>query len=139
MLPEMTILILTLYKEASARHEDEMMAVARVIQVRSEERELSVRKVCLQPYQFSCWNGRANKRSNILKAYAGGQLRNTHSWELAKYAATQVYLAKVKKGNLDDLPRWNHYYNPALCKPTWAGKMKEVKMVGHQVFGRIEQ
>jgi hypothetical protein len=133
MLTEMTILMLTLFNEASICSRTEMAAVARTIQVRAQDRRTSIHVECLRPYQYSCWNGYANKHK-ILKAYNGGQYQGTPAWKKCQNIAVDLYT-----GNLKNLPRWNHYYNPKLCKPEWASKLKNKKRIGHHIFGRIEK
>jgi hypothetical protein len=54
MLTEMTILMLTLFNEASICSRTEMAAVARTIQVRAQDRRTSIHVECLRPYQYSC-------------------------------------------------------------------------------------
>jgi hypothetical protein len=137
MLTEMTIAMLTLFSEGSICKEVELRCIARVMQVRSEERKISIRKVCIQPNQFSCWNGFKAKRE-ILRAYRGGQFRGSPVWKVCHRVLLDMYA-----NQLNDLPRWNHYYNPALVKPDakawkWIKQMKDKKMVGHHVFGRID-
>ncbi len=131
MLTEMTILCLTLMGEASICNETEMRAVARTIQVRAEDRRTSVHAECLRPYQYSCWNGYA-KKHKILRAYKGGQFHASPAWSKCRQVAYDMYA-----GKLNGMPRWNHYYNPALCTPAWAGKLTQTKVIGHHVFGRI--
>lgn len=133
MLPEMTILMLTLFNEASICSEVEMAAVARTIQVRAEDRGTSLHEECLRPYQYSCWNGYA-KKHKILRAYNDGQYQETPAWKRCQRVAQELY-----DGKLDGMPRWNHYYNPVLCNPEWASKLKNKKRIGHHIFGRIEK
>lgn len=132
MLTEMTVLMLTLFNEASICSEAEMAAVARTIQVRAEDRKTSIHTECLRPYQYSCWNG-YTKKHKILKEYRKGQYQGTPAWKRCRLVAYDVYA-----GHLETLPRWNQYYNPKLCKPMWASKMKDKRVVGHHVFGRID-
>lgn len=129
MLPGITILILTLCSEGSVCDEQELMAIARVIQVRAEERHLTIRQACLEQFQFSCWNGE-NKRK-VMQAYRAG-LWKTATWRRCRKVASLIYV-----GGLDHLPRWNHYYNPKLAQPTWASVLKDKHCAKHHVFGRI--
>jgi hypothetical protein len=133
MLTEMTILMLTLMGEASICSEGEMRAVARVIQVRAEDRKMTIRQVCLQPKQFSCWNGPKAKRK-MLGVVWSETTRRSPAWRLTIRVALDLYAKQ-----LNTLPQWNHYYNPALCMPEWAGKLTQTRVVGHHVFGRIDK
>lgn len=132
MLPEMTIAIMTLLSEGSICGEQELMMIARVMQIRAEERKLTLRQVCLQHRQFSCWNGCKAKRK-ILKAYRAG-LWKTETWKRCRRVAAMIYT-----GDLDHLPRWNHYYNPKLASPSWAPAMKNKHYAEYHVFGRLTQ
>ena len=133
MLTEMTILMLTLFNEASICSETEMRAVARTIQVRAEDRRTSVHVECLRPYQYSCWNGYA-KKHKILRAYKGGQYHGSPAWKRCRLVAYDMYAGKLNK-----LPRYNHYYLLTMkTPPEWAKKLTQTKVIGHHVFGRID-
>lgn len=143
MLREITILILTLFHEGSICQEDELRCIARVIQVRAEERKLPIKKVCLQKGQFSCWNGTG--KAKILAAFHKGQIQRSPAWARCCRIVEDMYDQSpnglLKQPN--EMPRWNCYYNPDLVKPDskaweWINKMKDKKAVGLQVFGRIE-
>jgi hypothetical protein len=126
--------MLTLFNEASICDEAEMRAVARTIQVRAEDRRTSIHEECLRPYQYSCWNGYA-KKHKILIAYRNGQYQGTPAWWKCQRVTRNLYA-----GDLDDLPRWNHYYRMDMkIPPVWASKMKQTKKIGHHIFGRIEK
>lgn len=132
MLPEFTILMLTLLNEGSICQESELRAIARTIQVRAEERKMTIRQVCLQKNQFSCWNGRKNKKK-ILKAYQGGQYQGTPAWKRCQRVAQELY-----DGKLEGMPRWNHYYLKAMKnKPVWSKDMEQKRAYKHHLFGRI--
>lgn len=135
MLSETIIIALTLFFEASIGDRAErraiMRAIARTIQVRSEERKISMKEACLQPSQYSCWNGK--NKLKILEMYHEQKIQSTPAWKEALRVANEA-----KTGDLNCMVRWNHYYNPKLCEPSWAWKMKETKVIKHHIFGRIE-
>lgn len=131
-LPEMIILMLTLFYEAGVCSEAEMTAVARVIQVRAEQRGTTPATECLRPYQFSCWNGVSGKH-RILKEYMAGKCHASSNWAKARRVATALYA-----GKLDGMPRWTHYYNPKIASPMWRMTMIEKRRYPHHLFGRIE-
>jgi hypothetical protein len=134
MLPEMTILLLTLFHEGSVCQEAELRAIARTIQVRAEDRGTSIHEECLRPYQYSCWNGYA-KKHKILKAYNGGQYQGTPAWKRCQRVAQELY-----DGKLDGMPRWNHYYLKAMKnKPVWSKDMEQKRAYKHHLVGRIEK
>ena len=133
MLPEMTILMLTLFAEGSICSMAELRAIARTIQVRAEDRGTSIHEECLRPHQYSCWNGFAGKHK-ILKAYRSGTVHGSPAWRRCKQVAEELYA-----GTLNGMPRWSHYYNPVLCKPKWASELIEKREMKYHVFGRIEK
>ena len=66
-LEERTV-ALTILGEARGEGQLGMYAVACVIQKRSQERNLTPAKVCLEPWQFSIWNagqGKVKKESEL--------------------------------------------------------------------------
>jgi spore germination cell wall hydrolase CwlJ-like protein len=56
LTPEERVVALTILGEARGEGKRGMYAVACVIQLRSEQRKLTVAQVCHQPWQFSVWN-----------------------------------------------------------------------------------
>ena len=53
---EQIIVAMTILAEARGEGNAGMYAVAGCIKVRAQERKLAYHDVCLQPWQFSCWN-----------------------------------------------------------------------------------
>ena len=132
MLPEFTILCLTLFHEGSICSEAELSAIARTIQVRAEERKTSIRKECLRPYQYSCWNGYA-KKHKILRAYQGGAIQASPAWKRCKRVAQALY-----DGDLASMPRWNHYHCKDMKKkPVWSKDLTQKRRYDNHIFGRI--
>jgi spore germination cell wall hydrolase CwlJ-like protein len=132
MLAEITIACLTLMGEASICNETEMRAVARTMQVRSEDRKMTIRQVCLQPKQYSCWNGFKAKRK-ILRDHKNGTIRRSPAWRQAQRVALDMHAKQ-----LNILPRWTHYYRADMpVPPTWAKQLTQTAVIGHHVFGRI--
>ena len=56
MNADLDTLAKTIYGEARSESFDGKLAVAFVVVNRSKLRGISPREVCLQPWQFSCWN-----------------------------------------------------------------------------------
>lgn len=112
----------TLYMEARGEGEHGQRAVATVIYNRAQNTGKTFEAVCLQPFQFSCWNtSRTRKitprRRSDVKAYnLCLQIEN-----------------ELLKGNFKPLGDWNHYYNPRLCSPKWARGVECVQ-IGSHVF-----
>jgi pterin-4a-carbinolamine dehydratase len=135
MLTEMTVLILTLLYEAAICSETEIQKVARVITVRAAERHMTIRQVCLEKGQFSCWNGRHRKRV-ILRTYKKG-LPNNPSCKTAWSVCSRV-AKDALGGKLNHLPKWNHYYNPDISSPVWKKDLTNKTRDQYHIFGRIE-
>lgn len=55
-LTDTEAMILTVYGEARGDTIDGQIAVMNVIMNRAKKRKLSIKDVCFQPKQFSCWN-----------------------------------------------------------------------------------
>jgi len=130
MIPEMTIVAMTLFAECRGEPLEGKMAVASVIVNRHVWNKVSMRDVCLRPYQFSCWNGYKGKH-DMMQMYRGGQMTGP-AWEECKLVARMI---------LDDtLPetKFTHYYNPRKAKPVWAAKLKNVKTIGRHRFGTLK-
>jgi hypothetical protein len=67
--PEETVAI-TILAEARGEGKSGMYAVACVISQRAKERKKSAAQVCLQPWQFSCWNKNDPQKATFKKAFA---------------------------------------------------------------------
>lgn len=116
---------LTLLAEARGEGERGMAAVACVIRQRAEERGLSFNQVCLQKWQFSCWNGKQIK-----------DLKHLLKEPQAKYA---LWLeANMDKLKPEALGHANHYHATWMKKlPYWAKGEKPVKIVGQHAFYKL--
>lgn len=85
--------------------------------------------VCLQPWQFSCWNANDPNRKRLLAAAAaniGGDLAGVGVYRLPE----TVYLAGgIIQGVLLDITRGStHYFNPRVVPaPVWAYTDKSKK------------
>lgn len=112
----------TLYLEARGENPRGLRAVATVIYNRSQNTGKTFEAVCLQPFQFSCWNASRTRkitprRRSDVKAYnLCLQIEN-----------------ELLKGNFKPLGDWTHYYNPRLCSPKWARGVECVQ-IGSHVF-----
>ena len=100
---------ITILAEARGEGNAGMYAVACVIEQRARNRKLAPSKVCLQPWQFSCWN--QDKRGKVKNA--GEKLLHTRQAPYAIALATVVHRDWQKKSGLD--LKWNknadHYYS----------------------------
>lgn len=107
--------------------------VASVIVVRSVERKLTPVQVVKQRKQFSCFNNHPSE-ARMMKDVAKWRRTSMDEWSDCMLLAVQIQ-------NQMFVPVWdcNHYHNPELCNPKHATKYKNVKVVGHHVFGRIDR
>lgn len=121
------IVAITILAEARGEGELGMYSVASVIQQRQIDKGLSADKVCLQPYQFSCWNKNdpQNKRlSNLLRI------------PQANYAL--VLADKALRNKLDvGVVNYANHYHTADITPSWSKNRKPVKVIGNHKFYRI--
>lgn len=123
----------TLYGEAEAYNERDAIAIACVIYNRvaygmqSGIWPKTVGGVCLQPWQFSCWNPGDPNRKRILVASDGW-------FERCKQIASTVL-----RGEMPDPTRGGtHYYETSVRMPKWAKGKKPVYRVAHGKPGKTE-
>ena len=97
-----------------------MQAVHEVIVNRSIKRRISKAEVCLQSYQFSCWNtGTLASKLAIAK-------RHPRWTEACVIVASKV--TNYTKGA--------DHYHADYCKPYWAKHMKVTVVIGRHIFYR---
>ena len=122
---ETKIVAATILAEARGEGHGGMYAVAAVIAQRAFERKRTPKEICLQPYQFSCWNGKRLKDlEHLLKV------------PQADYA---LALAKnIKLLSRDYVGFANHYHATWMKKkPYWAKGKKPVKVIGQHAFYKL--
>ena len=119
------IVAITILAEARGEGKRGMYAVACVISKRMKERKKTGAQVCLQPWQFSCWNKNDPQRPHLRKL-----LRH----ELAPYA---MKLAK----NIDNLDlkfvQYANHYHIKRVKPYWSKGKRPVATIGNHVFFKL--
>lgn len=118
------VVAITILAEARGEGQDGMGAVAAVISQRSAEKNKTAKNICLEKYQFSCWN---NKKINQL----------TYLLKLPQ-AELAIYLAK----NIDNIDRSkvgyaNHYYASYIKPPYWAKGKTPVSKIGKHLFFKL--
>jgi hypothetical protein len=115
----------TLYGEAESWNKEDAIAIANVImnRVRLPHWPDNPKAVCLQPWQFSCWNiGDAN-RARIVNAGANDL------W----FAQCQHFARTALNGTLPDpTQRSTHYYATYVKAPHWAKGKQPVYQVAHK-------
>lgn len=119
------IVAITILAEARGEGKSGMYAVACVISQRVKERKKSAAQVCLQPWQFSCWNKNDPQRPH---------LRKLLQHKLAPYA---MMLAK----NIDNVDckfvQYANHYHTKRVKPYWSKGKRPVATIGNHLFFKL--
>jgi spore germination cell wall hydrolase CwlJ-like protein len=116
------IVALTLLMEARGEGEEGMKLVATVIFNRAAERKKTLREICLEKYQFSCWN----KIENI--EYYRKIFRCNVSGKTACRIADNMVLNGIRPINKE----YTHYHTTNI-NPKWSyGKTGNV--YGNHIF-----
>ena len=119
------VVALTILAEAQGEGPDGMAAVAACIAQRSLNRKITPEQVCLQKWQFSCWNGK--RESDLEHLYETPQ---------AKYA---LYLeANIDRMNRAKVGYADHYYASYIKPPYWAKGQKPVAVIGKHKFFKLK-
>ena len=120
------IVALTILAEARGEGKDGMAAVACVIAQRSLNRNLTPEQVCLQKWQFSCWNGKTES-----------DLQHLYKSPMADWA---LYLEEnIGSMNRAKIGFADHYYANWIKAPYWAKGQKPVSIVGKHKFYRLKK
>mgnify|MGYP001058418258 CR=1 FL=1 len=140
-LTQREVVAMTILGEARGEGKAGMYAVATVINTRAINREITPRQVCLQSWQFSCWND-----SDVNKAKLG-ELYLTHPMRdyAIRLAANITELKRSYTKNAD------HYCHKSL-DPYWSyrkvklnnGKIvriiiKPVAIIGNHKFYKLRK
>jgi len=120
------VVALTILAEARGEGRDGMAAVACVIAQRAENRSITPEKVCLQKWQFSCWNGKSEQDLD--------HLYKSPMAEWALYLEENIHsMNRAKIGFAD------HYYADWIDAPYWAKGQKPVAVIGKHKFYRLKK
>jgi len=117
------IIALTLWGEARGECPEGQRAVASVIANRARARGLTPAQVCLQPYQFSAWNGR--KLADLLPP---DSRRRTPAWLRCLLLAREL-----NRGDFTPSGPWDHYVRHD-CWPSWRKAAVREDRIGEHVF-----
>jgi spore germination cell wall hydrolase CwlJ-like protein len=121
----------TILAEARGEGFDGMQAVACVIKQRTIERKKSPAKICLQKYQFSCWNDGMTAD----KLYA-----NVTKKTPAKIVNFAANLAKLLVSGKDldrSFVKCANHYCTLETNPQWAKNIKPVVVIKNHKFYRL--
>ena len=118
------VVALTILAEARGEGPDGMAAVACVIAQRSLNRKITPEQVCLQPKQFSCWNGKTEADlAHLLKLPQA----KTALW----LEANLHRLNRAKIGYAD-------HYHADYVKPYWAKGRTPTITIGKHLFYKLK-
>ena len=116
---ENDVVIATIILEAGGEyHVGALEGVYEVIMTRAEKRKMSPAQVCLQKWQFSCWNG-MNIADQIAKA------KKHPRWKIAK---------NILGRDTNYVKGADHYHADYIDKPYWAKSMKVTVKIGKHIF-----
>lgn len=132
-IPEIQTFARTIYGEARGEYKGygrkALEAVGLVIMNRAKQRKQSITTVCLQPYQFSCWNVDDPNRKKILDVTTSDSI----------FMVCLEVANKIIAGQINDfLNGANHYYSDTMKQPPyWAKGQKPVAKIGHHIFFKL--
>lgn len=131
-MQDVEILARTLFGEARANDVEDAEAIACVVHNRVGYRNWpgTVGEVCLQPWQFSCWNSNDPNRARIMAAD-----RQTSSWFDRCWGIAE----RSMSGAVKDLTRTSTHYHTRAVAPRWSkGKTPVYETQGHVFFNNID-
>jgi hypothetical protein len=119
------VVALTILAEARGEGPDGMAAVACVIAQRSLNRNLTPEQVCLQKWQFSCWNGKSEQDLD--------HLYKSPMADWALYLEENIHsMNRAKVGFAD------HYYADWIKAPYWATGRTPTITIGKHLFYKLK-
>lgn len=136
------ILALTIYGEARGEPIEGQVAVASVIRNRFQDnlqKYRSVKDVCLEPKQFSCWNDDDPNLAKLLAMAARIDATDTYP---DKYYKQAYVIANAIAANtiLDNTKGCRYYMELSLFqtkRPKWALAATNIKTIGNHVFFNV--
>lgn len=133
-LVEMFVAALTVYGEARGEGTEGMAGVAWVIRNRKEDRRWppNYLDVCLQPWQFSCWNDDDPNREKLAKV----NFRDRHF----KEAFSIAVITLLSNCTADITSGANHYLHWKLAQsnpPSWYKEDKITEKIRNHVFLKL--
>jgi len=136
-LTDSEVLFLTLFGEARGEPVEGQIAVANVVLNRTRIRNMSIRDICLQPKQFSCWN-ESDPNRKLLEEMAKVFLFSNEP-TIEHPQLWWIVEGIVSKKVIDNTKGRDHYLTKTLfvstARPSWAKVPKSDPIViGHHVF-----
>ena len=122
----------TIWGEARGEPFEGKLAVAWVIVNRAKKRNLKPYQVCLQPYQFSCWN---DKDPNYPLLVNRDKDISDKVWRECTRAAIQVLGGFDMVGcTVTDRTKGATHYHTQAVMPYWAKGKEPCYVVGNHIF-----
>jgi spore germination cell wall hydrolase CwlJ-like protein len=122
------VLTRTVYGEARGESDDGQAAVAWVIQNRVAKGRAymgkTIKDVCLQPEQFSCWNSNNPNRTLLLTLDTNSEL----------YKNIRKIVEQILNGTRTDNTQGSTHYHTSKVKPDWANGKNPVVTIGNHLF-----
>lgn len=128
------IVAATLYGEAAGEGEKGMKAVANVIKNRADSKGVSPKDVVLKPKQFSMWNNKQDKNSQVqyIKTINSQASKNPNVksvWDIAKSLVSTHINSKG-----DDVTNGAQYYHTTSINPYWTKNLEYTTTIGKHKF-----
>jgi len=120
---DISIIAATLVQECGGEPYAGQMMVAQTLKNRSIQRGKSLREVCLEPRQYSCWQ---NKGEMWLRFQT---IRKHPAWESCRQLAEEI-----SQPGYTPVSDATCYYNPSKANPSWAKTLRLVSIVGNHRF-----
>lgn len=130
---DVDIMARTIYGEARGESVNGRIAVGWVIRNRAQRSPKynwsdNIASVCMQKYQFSCWNENDPNRGKLLSVEKSDTL----------FSECLEIAAKVLEGQLPDKSNGaDHYYADYIDPPNWSNENKLVAQIGVHLFFRL--
>lgn len=122
---EQQVVALTILAEARGEGVRGMEAVAMVIKQRMTNRSQTAKQVCLEPKQFSCWNGK-----DIIEL--------EHLWESPAASIAVDIVRRFAELDPAEIGHADHYCTVNI-EPFWAIVQVPVVVVGNHTFYKLNQ
>ena len=113
----------TICAEAGGEPFAGQVLVGETIANRAQQSYASIRDICLAPRQYSCWNNRGTMELRMQT------MRTQPAWNDCLMIAESI----CQPGYTPVSPV-THFFNPKLCKPLWANRMRLVAVIGNHRF-----
>ena len=113
------VIVATIILEAGGEyHVGALEGVYEVIMTRAEKRKMTPAEVCLQKWQFSCWNGMVIE-DQIAKA------KKHPRWQIAK---------NILGSDTNYVKGADHYHAVYIDDPYWAKSLTKTVKIGKHIF-----